>query len=401
MSFPATKADALYHLSSFASRAGISYAKQRNFDRGAGGHTDVSCLSPYIRRRIITETEVLTSVLDHHSVKDAEKFVQEVFWRTYWKGWLEMRPSVWAEYQAQLGIQCNQIATQSGLRQQWEAACLGRTGIECFDAWALELADTGYLHNHARMWFASIWIFTLKLPWELGADFFLRHLFDGDPASNTLSWRWVAGLQTAGKTYLARPDNIAKYTDGRFFQSGLATTAQPRTETVTHPRLPAPQTQNYDKAAPTFVLLHDDDMDLSPLVDSFENIVGAVRVSCLERLTPFEMSPAVIEFVEMLIKDANHRWFERSGNIHKATSADDIISKALDGAATQIAIPYATVGPTSDFITALKRKAHDSGIGVVSVLSEYDQMCWPKATHGFFRFKEHISQFLRDLNMGP
>ena len=188
---------------------------------------------------------------------------------------------------------------------------------------------------------------------------------------------------------------------GVFFQSGLATTAQPRTETVTHPRLPAPQTQNYDKAAPTFVLLHDDDMDLSPLVDSFENIVGAVRVSCLERLTPFEMSPAVIEFVETLIKDADHRWFERIGNIHKATSADDIISKALDCAATQIAIPYATVGPTSDFITALKRKAHDSGIGVVSVLSEYDQMCWPKATHGFFRFKEHISQFLRDLNMGP
>ncbi len=68
---------------------------------------------------------------------------------------------------------------------------------------------TGYLHNHARMWFASIWIFTLRLPWELGADFFLRHLLDGDPASNTLSWRWVGGMQTMGKTYLARADNIA------------------------------------------------------------------------------------------------------------------------------------------------------------------------------------------------
>jgi deoxyribodipyrimidine photo-lyase len=64
-----------------------------------------------------------------------------------------------------------------------------------------ELVETGYLHNHARMWFASIWIFTLRLPWELGADFFLRHLLDGDAASNTLSWRWVAGLHTKGKHY--------------------------------------------------------------------------------------------------------------------------------------------------------------------------------------------------------
>ncbi|MFL2786033.1 MAG: FAD-binding domain-containing protein [Paracoccaceae bacterium] len=401
MSFPATKATALHHLNSFAPRAGISYAKQRNFDRGAGGHTHVSCLSPYIRRRIITEKEVLKSVLDHHSFKDAEKFVQEVFWRTYWKGWLEMRPSVWAEYQAQLGIQCNQIATQSGLRQQWEAACLGRTGIECFDAWARELAETGYLHNHARMWFASIWIFTLELPWELGADFFLRHLLDGDPASNTLSWRWVAGLQTAGKTYLARPDNIAKYTDGRFFQSDLATTAPPRTETVTHPRLPAPQRQNYDKAAPTFVLLHEDDMDLLPLVNSFENIVGAVRVSCLEGLTPFEISSALTEFVGRLSEDADCRWFERIGAVYQASSVEDVIVRALDGAATQIVSPYAAVGPASDLIKTVRRTAHENGIAVVPVLSQYDQMCWPKATHGFFRFKEHISQFLRDLNIGP
>ena len=72
------------------------------------------------------------------------------------------------------------------------------------------------------MWFASIWIFTLRLPWALGADFFLRHLIDADAASNTLSWRWGAGLQTVGKTYLARTENIARYTNGRFAPRGLA-----------------------------------------------------------------------------------------------------------------------------------------------------------------------------------
>ena len=71
------------------------------------------------------------------------------------------------------------------------------------------------MHNHARLWFASIWIFTLKLPWELGAAFFLEHLHDGDPASNTLSWRWVAGLHTKGKNYVASADNIEKFTDGK------------------------------------------------------------------------------------------------------------------------------------------------------------------------------------------
>ncbi len=85
------------------------------------------------------------------------------------------------------------------MRARWEQATTGRTGLACFDAWARELLDVGYLHNPARMWFASLWIFTLELPWALGADFFLRHLLDGDPASNTLSWRWVGGLQTPGK----------------------------------------------------------------------------------------------------------------------------------------------------------------------------------------------------------
>ena len=214
--FPPNRIEALSRLKAFVPKAGRTYATRRNYDLGAGSHTGVSALSPYLRHRIVTEQDVLEAVLGAHSRQAAEKFVQEVFWRTYWKGWLEMRPEVWTRYQGGLRRALDDINTQSGLRANWEAACTGRTGIECFDAWAQELVATGYLHNHARMWFASIWIFTLRLPWELGADFFLRHLLDGDPASNTLSWRWVGGIQTVGKTYLARPDNIAKYTDGRF-----------------------------------------------------------------------------------------------------------------------------------------------------------------------------------------
>ena len=96
--FPSSRHDALCRLSNFIPKAGRNYAKFRNYDRGAGAHHDVSCLSPYIRRRIVSEKEVLKATLSHHSLSGAQKFVQEIFWRTYWKGWLEMRPTVWTLY---------------------------------------------------------------------------------------------------------------------------------------------------------------------------------------------------------------------------------------------------------------------------------------------------------------
>ena len=123
-----------------------------------------------------------------------------------------------------------------------EAAEQGRTGIDCFDAWSTELRETGWLHNHVRMWFASIWMFTLRLPWELGADFFARELIDFDPASNTLSWRWVAGLHTRGKNYVARADNIARYTQGRYNPAGqLDEDPAPLSEAEPHTRKALPK----------------------------------------------------------------------------------------------------------------------------------------------------------------
>ena len=103
----------------------------------------------------------------------------------------------------------------------------GKTNIECFNQWVIELKENNYLHNHTRMWFASIWIFTLELPWQLGAEFFMQHLYDGDAASNTLGWRWVAGVQTQGKHYLASEWNIKKFTNNRFQNIKLNENAPP------------------------------------------------------------------------------------------------------------------------------------------------------------------------------
>ena len=207
MPLPPTRTAALAQLEKFLPLA-AKYASTRNFDLGPDHHTGVSQLSPYLRTRLITEEETTRAVLGKHSPRAAEKFLQEIAWRTYWKGWLEMRPTAWHHYTSTL----TSLEKQRNL-PDYQNAISGNTPIPCFNHWATELTSTGYLHNHARMWFASIWVFTLRLPWQLGADFFYRHLLDGDPASNTLSWRWVGGLHTKGKTYLARAANIAEFTN--------------------------------------------------------------------------------------------------------------------------------------------------------------------------------------------
>ncbi|MEL6318380.1 MAG: FAD-binding domain-containing protein, partial [Pseudomonadota bacterium] len=214
--FPPGRAAGLARLEAFAPRAGRAYRDARNTDPGPGRPTGVSRLSPYVRGRLVLEEEALAAALARHAPSACEKFVQEVFWRGYFKGWLEHRPEVWDDYVEERDAARAAAAEDARLGARLAAAQEGRTGVACFDAWIAELIETGWLHNHARMWTASIWIFTLELPWALGADLFMRHLVDADPASNTLSWRWVGGLHTRGKTYLARASNIAKHTNGRF-----------------------------------------------------------------------------------------------------------------------------------------------------------------------------------------
>jgi len=126
------------------------------------------------------------------------------------------------------------------------------------------------------MWFASIWIFTLELPWQLGADFFLRQLLDGDPASNTLSWRWVAGLQTVGKTSLATTQNIEFATEGRFRPRGLATHAIAVDDDVVMPiPLAAPRPEPVPVAR-VALLLHEDDLHAESLTPALAAAVAEV-----------------------------------------------------------------------------------------------------------------------------
>ena len=167
-----SSAAAQARLQHFLPKAGKAYAQQRNFDYGADDRCNVSALSPWIRHRLLLEEDVLRATLQRHSTSAADTFIAEVFWRGYFKGWLEHRPDVWARYKQNLVSFVDRLERDATLARRYEESVAGRTGIACFDAWAEELTEKGFLHNHVRMWFASIWIFTLKLPWELGADFF-------------------------------------------------------------------------------------------------------------------------------------------------------------------------------------------------------------------------------------
>ncbi len=388
--FPPTRTAALEKLQSFVPKAARDYAAQRNYDRGPGHHDNVSTLSPYLRHRLLTEADVLEAVLGRYSLGSAEKFVQEVFWRTYWKGWLEMRPAVWGGYQQGLLRAWDQVQTQSGLRSEWEAACKGETDIDCFNHWAQELVRTGYLHNHARMWFASIWIFTLRLPWELGADFFLRHLYDGDPASNTLSWRWVAGLQTEGKNYVARASNISKYTEGRFsplYQ--LASNPEPLDGPPHPPRMEAPLGDRLDPSKPAVLILHEDDLSPGWLFDQGLKPMATATLDATAQIGPLHIAPQVKTFKAALMADCTARWSSSLGPVTTGlTTAQEIEDWAHSMGAEQIVTPYAPVGPAATILNDIR------ALPLVRPLRDFDRRAWSHATAGFFKFKKKIPELV-------
>jgi len=384
-SFEPTRNAGLERLEAFVPFAGAHYAKHRNtdfIDRSAIG---VSGLSPYLRYRLLTQGEVISAVLAQHSLEASQKFVQEVVWGTYWRGWLQMRPGVWDSYLAERDI-AHEALDQNGSQQvDYQAAIAGNTGIDCFDDWVRVLVETGYLHNHVRMWFASIWIFTLKLPWTLGADFFMQHLLDGDPASNTLSWRWVAGIQTRGKTYLATPENIHRYTEGRYLPTGLATSASP-IEAAEPPgpmELPKRPTPSQALTCPSVCVVHAFDLALASfyrahpmcqklvwLLPSTSNEPGLGRRGC--------------EFVAAAMELERHPGEETIENLEI-----DALFECLERMdATQLVIAESPVGGCS--IPMFQQEKNRS---VTQVRRSYDDALWPLATKGFFPFKEKALGF--------
>ncbi len=371
-SFPMTRADGLARLSRFAASMGDAYAGGRNTDRGPDAEATTSALSPYLRRRLLLEREAAAAALGAHGPDAAERFVHEVFWRSYFKGHLETRPALWADYQRLVTEGRTRMAASSGLRRAIEDAAAGRTGIDGFDDWARELDETGWLHNHARMWFASIWIHTLRLPWALGADLFLRRLVDGDPASNTLSWRWVAGLHTRGKPYAARAENIRRYTDGRHDPGGLVENPTALREDLVAPMQELPPAD----AAPrgdVALLLHLDDLnpETLPLGSARVRRVGGLLAHS-EGASARVLAADRAAMTDALARAAAH--FDCPAGPAAAGWAEDL----------PVLAAWTPVGPSAAALPPCPR-----------VRRRWDSLCWPHAGRGFFQMKASIPAILR------
>ncbi|MGI9363692.1 MAG: FAD-binding domain-containing protein [Rhizobiaceae bacterium] len=392
---------AISRLNTFVPSTGRIYAQRRNHDLGPDDRTNVSCLSPWIRHRAIHEREVLAATLARFSQSTAEKFVQEVFWRGYFKGWLEHYPSVWGQFENDLAALLLDLKTDTPLCKSYEEAICGKTGIDCFDFWARELAANNYLHNHARMWFASIWVFTLKLPWQLGAAFFLEHLLDGDPASNTLSWRWVAGLQTKGKTYCARADNISRFTEGRFDPKGqLSPFAESLIENKTYPRANLPVFQPCPAEGRFGLLISEEDCVSGSLNLQRPPSVIAV-LSASSEIGSIKLSPAVLEFRNNLLSDAASR-AEAHFQLQVILIEDQSPGMALKEWAQEhdlqtIVLSYPPVGAARKRLDDALPGLAEAGLEMHRLVRTYDQLVWPHATAGFFKLKKKIPRILQEL----
>ncbi len=377
MQFITSRLAALDRLNKFIEGDISNYNLKRNFDYGVDNRRNVSCLSPYITHRLITEYETTKLVLLKHPFQKVDKFIQEIFWRVYWKGWLEMRPSVWTDF-----IEDIKMIEED---EKYIKAINGETEIECFNDWVNELKNFNYLHNHTRMLFASIWIFTLGLPWQKGAEFFMKHLYDGDAASNTLSWRWVAGLQTKGKHYVAQAWNISKFTNNRYKNIQLNESALPIIDKREYKLKPIKLSKN--DTLNEVLILFENDLCIETL-----NLKNYSEIFCIllsNKKRKIQIDDKVLNYKKKLIDDQANR--------HKKIKLID--EKLLEEKLTSLKsfdVIYPSVGENLSYLKNLRKK---NDLNLNYITREGDEYCWQFSTKGYFNFKSNIPKIFQKLRL--
>ncbi len=379
MLFEASRAKAIEKLDHFIENNLTDYSKLRNFDLGPEGRSNVSCLSPYITHGIVSEKEIIKKSLDKFSFAKNEKFIQEVLWRTYWKGWLELRPNVWNDYL----IELKKIREDFKDNKDYLNAIEGKTNIECFNYWVNELKENNYLHNHTRMWFASIWIFTLELPWQLGAEFFMQHLYDGDAASNTLGWRWVAGIQTQGKHYLASEWNIKKFTNNRFQNIKLNENAPPKISEKSYSIIKQDFSNPQDIEEKNLVVFEN---NLSFEITDFKknNFKKIYIVTVKNENRSINLSEKSVKFKSLLINDQEQRLKDNSIEC-------EIIDISKIKNIENCCGLYPTVGENLDYLNS-------NNIKLDFLYRDLDRFSWQYCNKGFFNFKNYIPKIISSFN---
>jgi len=401
--FPLTRDAALAEWRSFAPRV-TQYGARRNFVTSS--HTGVSCLSAAIRFGLLKPEEIVKETLAQSELQAVEKWVQEICWRTYWKGWLELRPQVWRSWRRRV-FELRQTLPKETLSRV-QKVTEGRSGVAIMDHFAHELRQTGYLHNHARMWWASFWIHAERLPWELGAEFFFQHLLDADPASNTLSWRWVAGLQTAGKTYLVRRSNLERYCDASMLAnvSGLERLEDGQViaaKVVDHADL----TRHSLEDLPTTLSpregrigcwIHADDLCLedSPLASARPHSIAAFTSDAT--YARYGLSPMRAQSLHTVLRDGLSRaetHFRCASQLSDHSAIAEGVRAWVEKEKLDAVVALSpNVGPVADALPSIRQVSDSMNVPLHLLRRPWDADLFPAARSGFFPFWEKTSRWL-------
>lgn len=277
----------------------VKYAKTRNF---LNGH--ITYLAPYISRGVLSLKQVLDSILKKgYKLYESEKLIQELAWREYYQRiWQSKNNLIWED----LKQPQNDVAHQKMLFALQNA----QTGIDVIDDAIQHFYQSGYLHNHLRMYIASIACNIGKAYWLEPSKWMYYHLLDGDIASNNCSWQWVAGAFSS-KKYYCNQENINKYTNtkqlGTFLDQpyeALVNTSIPlslqASDTITlTTALPVTKLPIIDTSLPTLIY---NSYQLDPEWRKAENVN---RVLLLEpsHFKQFPVSDHVLEFIIGLSKN--------------------------------------------------------------------------------------------------
>jgi deoxyribodipyrimidine photo-lyase len=232
-SFEPTRSAALARLGAVDPGA---YARTRNALSGA-----VTGLSPYLTHGFLSLPEVLAHVQARTPLEVQHKFVYELGWRAFFRHvWHHRGEGILSSFHD------GPLPDGAYAKELPDDIRLGCTGVPVVDRAVQRLLDTGYLHNHARMWLASYVIHLRKVHWRAGADWLYAHLLDGDLASNHLSWQWVAGTGSH-KPYLFNADNVARFAPPDWHSPGTVvdTSYEALSQMAEHPRVQgAPRSLN-------------------------------------------------------------------------------------------------------------------------------------------------------------
>jgi deoxyribodipyrimidine photo-lyase len=380
MKFHTSREKALESLDNFINNDIINYSSKRNHDFGPIERKNVSCLSPYISHRLINEYEISKKILSKHPYQKVEKYIQEIYWRVYWKGWLELRPKVWTDF-----IEDLNIIEES---KNYHLAINGQTKIECFNDWVKEIKEYNYLHNHARMWFASIWIFTLALPWQKGAEFFRKYLLDGDAASNTLSWRWVGGLQTKGKHYLAQSWNINKFLNKKYQNIKLIENALPLVDSREYKISPIEIQKNNNRN--DYLIVFENDLSVENLkIKDYKKIYFILLENQSRSL---KLDSKVLNYKKNIMKDQLKK-IDDNFELINENKTEEILENLKN-----FDIVYPSIGENMSFLKKIV-KEKKLKLNLNFITRDEDIFCWNFSNKGYFNFKSNIPKILAKFQL--